>query len=108
LRGATLLKIVDTRYNLLTIRIANAKTKPNLIFQVKQLAATKYNYTFAKGEVVSTFVAAFYDAVLLYALALNATLEQANNTSGPLEGPAVIKNMWNRTFQGKLIGFYSP
>ncbi|KAL4713025.1 hypothetical protein ACJJTC_014659 [Scirpophaga incertulas] len=70
--------------------------------QVKQLAATKYNYTFGKGEVVSTFVAAFYDAVLLYALALNATLEQASthNSSGPLDGPAVIKNMWNRTFQG--------
>ncbi|RVE44226.1 hypothetical protein evm_011125 [Chilo suppressalis] len=68
--------------------------------QVKDLAARKYNYTFEKGEVVSTFVAAFYDAVLLYALALNATLEQSNNTSGPLDGAALIRNMWNRTFQG--------
>ncbi|CAG9793364.1 unnamed protein product [Diatraea saccharalis] len=68
--------------------------------QVKELAARKYNYTFEKGEVVSTFVAAFYDAVLLYALALNATLEQTNNTSGSLDGVALIRNMWNRTFQG--------
>ena len=68
--------------------------------QVKELAETKYNYTFGKGEVVSTFVAAFYDAVLLYALALNDTLRQANDPRGRLDGAAVIRNMWNRTFQG--------
>ncbi|CAH2095492.1 unnamed protein product [Euphydryas editha] len=68
--------------------------------KVKQLAETKYNYTFGKGEVVSTFVAAFYDAVLLYALALNDTLRQANDPRGELDGAAVIRNMWNRTFQG--------
>lgn len=68
--------------------------------QVKDLAATKYNYTFGKGEVVSTFVAAFYDAVLLYALALNDTLREAENPGGPLDGAAVIRKMWNRTFQG--------
>lgn len=68
--------------------------------QVKELAANKYNYTFGKGEVVSTFVAAFYDAVLLYALALNDTLSQMQDPRGQLDGAAVIRNMWNRTFQG--------
>ncbi|XP_045504213.1 atrial natriuretic peptide receptor 1 isoform X2 [Colias croceus] len=68
--------------------------------KVKDLAATKYNYTFGKGEVVSTFVAAFYDAVLLYAFALNDTLRQAADPRGQLDGAAVIRNMWNRTFQG--------
>ncbi|XP_047510982.1 atrial natriuretic peptide receptor 1-like isoform X1 [Pieris napi] len=68
--------------------------------KVKDLAATKYNYTFGKEEIVSTFVAAFYDAVLLYALALNDTLRQANDPRGQLDGAAVIRNMWNRTFQG--------
>lgn len=68
--------------------------------QVKDLAATKYNYTFGKEEIVSTFVAAFYDAVLLYALALNDTLRQVNDPRGQLDGAAVIRNMWNRTFQG--------
>ncbi|XP_049885554.1 atrial natriuretic peptide receptor 1 isoform X3 [Pectinophora gossypiella] len=68
--------------------------------QVKQLAATKYNYTFGKGEVVSTFVAAFYDAVLLYALALNDTLQQSEDPGGQLDGAQLIKNMWGRTFQG--------
>lgn len=69
---------------------------------MKVLAATKYNYTFGKGEVVSTFVAAFYDAVLLYALALNDTLRDVEDPRGPLDGAAVIRKMWNRTFQGKL------
>ncbi|XP_068619964.1 atrial natriuretic peptide receptor 1-like [Battus philenor] len=68
--------------------------------KVKQLAATKYNYTFGKGEMVSTFVAAFYDAVLLYALALNDTLSQSDDPRGQLDGAAVIRNMWDRTFQG--------
>ncbi|XP_014371532.2 atrial natriuretic peptide receptor 1 isoform X2 [Papilio machaon] len=68
--------------------------------KVKDLAATKYNYTFGKGEMVSTFVAAFYDAVLLYALALNDTLSQSADPRGQLDGSAVIRNMWNRTFQG--------
>ncbi|XP_030020680.1 atrial natriuretic peptide receptor 1 isoform X3 [Manduca sexta] len=68
--------------------------------QVKELAATKYNYTFGKDEVVSTFVAAFYDAVLLYALALNDTLRQAADPRGHVDGAAVMRNMWNRTFQG--------
>ncbi|GBP18433.1 Receptor-type guanylate cyclase gcy-28 [Eumeta japonica] len=66
---------------------------------VKELAASKYNYTFAKGEAVSTFVAAFYDAVLLYALALNATLSDADPAK-PLDGAAVLRQMWNRTFKG--------
>lgn len=70
------------------------------------MAATKYNYTFGKGEVVSTFVAAFYDAVLLYALALNDTLRDAENPRGPLDGAAVIRKMWNRTFQGKAVLTY--
>ncbi|XP_063382132.1 atrial natriuretic peptide receptor 1-like isoform X3 [Cydia fagiglandana] len=68
--------------------------------QVKELAAKKYNYTFGKDEVVSTFVAAFYDAVLLYALALNDTLRQSPEPRGRLDGKAVINNMWNRSFQG--------
>ncbi|KAL0868345.1 hypothetical protein ABMA27_007864 [Loxostege sticticalis] len=88
--------------SVLTVTSPAPEKKEYLEFsdRVKDLAATKYNYTFGKGEVVSTFVAAFYDAVLLYALALNDTLQQASNTTGPLDGAAVIKNMWNRTFQG--------
>lgn len=73
------------------------------ILQVKDLAATKYNYTFGKGEVVSTFVAAFYDAVLLYALALNKTLQEAEDPRGQLNGASIISNMKNRSFQGNIL-----
>ncbi|XP_026332130.1 atrial natriuretic peptide receptor 1 isoform X2 [Hyposmocoma kahamanoa] len=68
--------------------------------QVKELAESKYNYTFGKGEVVSTFVAAFYDAVVLYALALNDTLQHVEEPGFTLAGARLISNMWNRTFQG--------
>ncbi|XP_046396086.1 atrial natriuretic peptide receptor 1-like [Ischnura elegans] len=46
---------------------------------------------------VSTFVTAFYDAVILYALALNETL-QANGTIR--DGENITRRMWNRTFKG--------
>jgi len=65
-------------------------------FQVKRVAEEKYNYTFG-NESVSTFVTAFYDAVLLYGLALNETLARGGNQS---DGTAIVKAMWNRTFTG--------
>ncbi|XP_071451572.1 atrial natriuretic peptide receptor 1 [Hetaerina americana] len=46
---------------------------------------------------VSTFVTAFYDAVILYALALNETLK-ANGTIR--DGENITRRMWNRTFKG--------
>lgn len=60
------------------------------------MAKEKYNYTFGK-ESVSTFVTAFYDAVLLYGLALNETLARGGNQS---DGAAIVKAMWNKTFTG--------
>lgn len=64
--------------------------------QVKRVAEDKYNYTFG-NESVSTFVTAFYDAVLLYGLALNETLARGGNQS---DGEAIVKAMWNKTFSG--------
>lgn len=66
------------------------------LFQVKRLAASKYNHTFG-NESVSTFVTAFYDAVLLYGLALNETLAKGYNQS---DGEAIVRAMWNKTFSG--------
>ena len=43
----------------------------------------------------NTFVAAFYDAVLLYAEALNRTLYDGFNAT---DGDEIKKRMWNRTF----------
>ena len=47
---------------------------------------------------VNSFVGAFHDAVILYALALNQTLAEGGNAT---DGKAITRNMWNRTFQGK-------
>lgn len=46
---------------------------------------------------VNSFVGAFHDAVILYALALNETL--ANNRS-ITNGTEITHRMWNRTFEG--------
>ena len=42
---------------------------------------------------------AFHDAVILYALALNETLEAGGDASN---GSEITKRMWNRTFTGPL------
>ncbi|CAL1539965.1 unnamed protein product, partial [Lymnaea stagnalis] len=46
---------------------------------------------------VNSFVGAFHDAVLLYALALNETLAENGSIS---DGDTITKKMWNRTFAG--------
>ena len=48
---------------------------------------------------MNTFVGAFHDAVLLYAFALNETI---NNGTGNASrnGREVTKRMWNRQFHG--------
>jgi hypothetical protein len=49
---------------------------------------------------VNSFVGAFHDAVLLYALAVNETLEAGID---PINGSEVTKRMWNKTFKGLLM-----
>ncbi|XP_060582097.1 receptor-type guanylate cyclase gcy-28-like [Ruditapes philippinarum] len=47
--------------------------------------------------IVNNFVGAFHDAVVLYALALNETIEAGQPISN---GTAVTHRMWDRTFNG--------
>ena len=47
---------------------------------------------------VNSFVGAFHDAVILYALALNETLAAGYNAT---DGAEITKRMWNRSFEGK-------
>jgi len=83
---------------LLTVTAATPDNREYRTFsdEVKRLAEERYNMTF-NNESVSTFVTAFYDAVLLYSLALNETL---HNGGSELDGRAITKRMWNRTFKG--------
>ncbi|XP_064596017.1 LOW QUALITY PROTEIN: atrial natriuretic peptide receptor 1-like [Liolophura sinensis] len=65
--------------------------------EVKKRARMKYaNFTYGEEE-VNSFVGAFHDAVILYALALNETLEANGNITNGVE---ITKRMWNRTFNG--------
>ena len=49
---------------------------------------------------VNSFVGAFHDAVILYALALNETLADGYNAT---DGAEITKRMWNRSFEGMYI-----
>ncbi|ESP02584.1 hypothetical protein LOTGIDRAFT_237906 [Lottia gigantea] len=65
--------------------------------EVKRKAKELYpNFTYGEEE-VNSFVGAFHDAVILYATALNETLEANGSIS---DGAAITKRMWNRTFEG--------
>lgn len=69
--------------------------------EVKSLAQSKYNFTFGNNS-VSTFVAAFYDAVLLYALALKESLPEKPGEVN-LDGSNLTKRMWGKSFKGKHL-----
>jgi atrial natriuretic peptide receptor A len=56
-----------------------------------------YAQSTGKPFYMNTFITAFYDAVLLYALALRETIDAGGD---PRNGTAVTKRMWNRTFEG--------
>ncbi|XP_045184586.2 atrial natriuretic peptide receptor 1-like [Mercenaria mercenaria] len=65
--------------------------------EVKLRAKLRYeNFTSYEGE-VNSYVGAFHDAVVLYALALNETIEADESVT---DGSAVTRRMWNKTFNG--------
>ncbi|XP_076164769.1 atrial natriuretic peptide receptor 1 isoform X1 [Ptiloglossa arizonensis] len=70
----------------------------NFSREVKSLAQSKYNFTFGNSS-VSTFVTAFYDAVLLYALALKESLPGLPGKVN-LDGGNLTRRMWGRSFKG--------
>lgn len=69
--------------------------------ELKELAAASYNFTFPDNQTVSTFASAFYDAVLLYAYALNDSIKMDPNALyKPINGTQLTHLMWNRQFKG--------
>ncbi|XP_018313431.1 atrial natriuretic peptide receptor 1 isoform X3 [Mycetomoellerius zeteki] len=80
-----------------------ARTPDNLEYlnfsrEVKSLAQSKYNFIFGNSS-VSTFVTAFYDAVLLYALALKDSLPEKPGEVN-LDGGNLTRRMWGKSFKG--------
>ncbi|XP_063002092.1 atrial natriuretic peptide receptor 1 isoform X2 [Elgaria multicarinata webbii] len=64
--------------------------------EVKQMALEQFNYTM-EDDLKSYIVASFHDGVMLYAQAVNETLEQEGSVSN---GTVVTRQMQNRTFYG--------
>ncbi|XP_052786458.1 atrial natriuretic peptide receptor 1-like isoform X3 [Mya arenaria] len=80
-----------------TLRKPTSPEYKNFSREVKRRAKSRYeNFTYGEEE-VNSFVGAFHDAVILYALALNETL-QANRSI--TNGTEITRRMWNRTFRG--------
>ncbi|KAH8417160.1 hypothetical protein KR222_005193, partial [Zaprionus bogoriensis] len=69
--------------------------------EIKDIASTKYNYTFSENEPISAFVTSFFDGVLLYANALNESIREDPSTlTKPINGTDIVRRMWNRSFTG--------
>uniref|UniRef100_A0A8C3INE2 Guanylate cyclase n=1 Tax=Chrysemys picta bellii TaxID=8478 RepID=A0A8C3INE2_CHRPI len=65
--------------------------------QLKQGARTHFNFTLQDG-LMNYIAAAFHDGVLLYARAVNETLQQGGTVRN---ASAITHHMWNRTFYGE-------
>ncbi|XP_077865379.1 atrial natriuretic peptide receptor 1-like [Saccoglossus kowalevskii] len=82
----------------LTLRKPDTTEYQDFARDVKQRALQDYGFDYDKeGEDVNSFVGAFHDAVILYALALNETLEEGGT---PRDGHTITYKMWGRTFEG--------
>ncbi|XKL59228.1 hypothetical protein PGB90_000244 [Kerria lacca] len=81
---------------IVTPKMPNNEKYKNFSIDVKKLAEEKYNYSFG-NESVSPYVTAFYDAVLLYSLALNETIRLGGN---PSNGTLISTRMLNKQFEG--------
>lgn len=83
-----------------TARTPDNEEYLNFSREVKSLAQSKYNFTFGNSS-LSTFVAAFYDAVFLYALALKESLPEKPGEVN-LDGGNLTRRMWGKSFKGKI------
>ncbi|KAK0169188.1 hypothetical protein PV328_012362, partial [Microctonus aethiopoides] len=85
--------------SLLTVTARTPDNEEYLNFsrEVKSLAQSKYNFTFGNNS-LSTFVAAFYDAVFLYALALKESLPDKPGEVS-LDGGNLTRRMWGKSFK---------
>jgi atrial natriuretic peptide receptor A len=52
-----------------------------------------------KSFLLNNFISAFYDAVLLYAMAVRETVDAGGDARN---GTAITERMWNRTFEGAV------
>ncbi|KAL5020199.1 hypothetical protein ScPMuIL_003091 [Solemya velum] len=85
---------------MIRIRVPPGKKLQKFNNEVRSRAVRDYNFDWGDMP-VNIFVPAFVDSLLLYATALNETLNTGQN---PLEGRQVLNRLWNRDFQGCMCG----
>uniref|UniRef100_A0A8R1IAG7 guanylate cyclase n=1 Tax=Caenorhabditis japonica TaxID=281687 RepID=A0A8R1IAG7_CAEJA len=87
----------------ISLRRSDLEEYKNFELRVKERAEQKYNYTNITGKdyEMNNFISAFYDAVLLYAIALNETIQAGLD---PRNGHNITSRMWGRTFE---VAYYS-
>jgi len=92
-------KIAYKALKTISLRRSDLDEYKNFEARVKQRAEQKYNYSAKTGKEyeMNNFISAFYDAVLLYAIALNETISEGLD---PRNGRNITSKMWNRTFTG--------
>ncbi|VDK64773.1 unnamed protein product [Onchocerca ochengi] len=83
----------------ISLRRSDLDEYKNFESRVKERAEKKYNYSAKMGKEyeMNNFISAFYDALLLYAIALNETITEGLD---PRNGQNITSKMWSRTFVG--------
>ncbi|VDO44249.1 unnamed protein product [Haemonchus placei] len=83
----------------ISLRRSDLEEYKNFEKRVKIRAEEKYDYSRITGKEyeMNNFISAFYDAVLLYAIALNETITAGMD---PRNGHNITSKMWGRTFDG--------
>ncbi|CAG0882506.1 unnamed protein product [Darwinula stevensoni] len=79
-----------------TARTPTTPEYKNFSDMVKNLTVERSGMEYEE-DTVNTFVAAFHDAVLLYAHALNETLREGGDVTN---GSDITRRMWNRSIEG--------
>ncbi|XP_021340700.1 atrial natriuretic peptide receptor 1-like [Mizuhopecten yessoensis] len=82
----------------ISLQVPTSAEWMNFTEEVKLKAWQMYNFSFHDEE-VNFFIGAFHDAVLLYGMALNESLNNIDH-SIIKDGYTFTRSMWNRTFQG--------
>ena len=85
---------------LITVRVPVSPEYVTFQHEVIKRANANFNASFTVDEMNPT-IAAFYDALLLYAYALNQTIEAGED---PHVATNLVKKVWNRTYFGGLTG----
>ena len=85
---------------LITIRVPVSAEYSAFQHDVIKKSNSEFNTSFTVDDINPT-IAAFYDAIMIYASALNQTIEAGED---PHIAKNLLKKIWNQTYFGGLTG----